>query len=76
MNSVYSVPYQHQISNHLFFDRVRSLQFEVDLLCSYLKHEEEGRIGGAGLASEINALEKVSSVLFDEVYKPIREKWL
>ena len=64
------------ISNHLFFDRVRSLQFEVDLLCSYLKREEEGRIGGAGLASEISALEKVSSVLFDEVYKPIRKKWL
>lgn len=76
MKSVYSVPYQHQTSNHLFFERVRSLQFEVDLLCSYLKREEEGRIGGAGLVSEINALEKVSSVLFDEVYKPIRKKWL
>ena len=51
-----SAPYQHQTSNHLFFDRVRSLQFEVDLLCSYLKREEEGRNGGAGLASEIKAL--------------------
>lgn len=71
-----SVPYQHQTSNHLFFDRVRSLQFEVDLLCSYLKREEEGRIGGAGLASEIKALDKVSSILFDDVYMSIREKWL
>ena len=71
-----SVPYQHQTSNHLFFDRVRSLQFEVDLLCSYLKREEDGRIGGAGLASEIKALEKVSSILFDDVYMSIREKWL
>ena len=76
MNSAYSVPYQHQTSNHLFFDRVRSLQFEVDLLCSYLKREEEGRNGGAGLASEIKALEKVSSILFDDVYMSIREKWL
>lgn len=76
MKSAYSVPYQHQTSNHLFFDRVRSLQFEVDLLCSYLKRFEEGRIGGADLASEIKALENVSSVLFDEVYKSLREKWL
>lgn len=76
MKSAYSVPYQHQTSNHLFFDKVRSLQFEVDLLCSYLKREEEGRIGGAGLDSEIEALEKVSCVLFDDVYKSLREKWL
>lgn len=76
MKSAYSVPYQHQTSNHLFFDRVRSLQFEVDLLCSYLKREEEGRIGGAGLSFEIEALENVSRVLFDDVYKSLREKWL
>lgn len=76
MKSAYSVPYQHQTSNHLFFDRVRSLQFEVDLLCSYLKREEEGRICGAGLSSEIEALENVSRVLFDDVYKSLREKWL
>ena len=68
--------YQHQTWNHLFFDRVREVQLEVELLKAYLQQEESGRIGGAGLKREIFALSRVSSLLFDGVYKPIREKWL
>lgn len=68
--------YNHQTYNHLFFDRIRAVQLEVEFMKSYLLREEEGRIGGAGLKGEIDALEKVSTLLFDGVYMPIREKWL
>lgn len=74
--SPYDVPYQHQTLNHLFFDRIREVQLEVEFMKSYLLREEEGRIGGAGLKGEIRALDRVSLLLFDEVYKPIRDKWL
>ena len=72
----YDIPYQHQTSNHLFFDRVRAVQFEVELLKTYLEAEEHGRDGGAGLAHEIKTLSDVSALLFDEVYLSIRKKWL
>lgn len=68
-------PYQHQTVNHLIFDRIRSVQLEVDLLRAYLTEEENSRIGGAGLKSEINALSRASTLLFDRVYMPLREKW-
>ena len=67
--------YQHQTINHLIFDRVREIQLEVDLLRAYLQCEEVGRIGGAGLKHEISVLTDVSISLFDDVYKPLREKW-
>lgn len=69
-------PYQHQIYNHLFFDRIRAVQLEVEFMKAYLEREESSRIGGAGLKREISTLEKISSLLFDGVYKPIREKWV
>lgn len=75
MKRPHEVPYQHQTWNHLFFDRIRSVQLEIELMRAYLQREEDGRIGGAGLKQEIDALSAVSSILFDDVYKPIREKW-
>lgn len=68
--------YSHQTTNHLIFDRIREVQLEVDLLRSYLQCEETGRIGGAGLKHEISVLADVSTSLFDDVYMPLREKWL
>lgn len=68
--------YVHQTYNHLFFDRVRAVQFEVDLLKAYLVDEENSRVGGAGLSSEISALNSVSTILFDDVYHSIRQKWM
>lgn len=75
MKSSFSSHSLHLTSNQLFFTKVRFLQFEVDLLRSYLLEEESSRVGGAGLSSEIEALEKVSSLLFDGVYKPLRDCW-
>lgn len=69
-------PYRHQTFNHLFFDRIRAVQLEVEFMMAYLEKEESGRIGGAGLKREIAALRKVSSLLFDDVYSPIREQWI
>lgn len=68
--------YKHQPFNHLFFDRIRAVELEVEFMKSYLLREEEGRVGGAGLKGEIDALQEVSTLLFDGVYKPIRDKWL
>lgn len=75
-SSVYNVPYQHQTWNHLFFDRIRAVQLEVEFMQAYLLKEENSRSGGAGLKGEIKALGHISNVLFNQVYKPIREKWL
>lgn len=75
-DSPYSIPYQHQTYNHLFFDRIRAVQLEVVFLRSYLVIEENSRSGGAGLAGEIQALDSCSALLFDAVYKPLRSKWL
>ena len=72
----HDVPYQHQTWNHLVFDRIRAVQLEVRLLQSYLVEEESSRIGGAGLSGQIKALERCSSLLFDGVYMPLRDKWL
>lgn len=48
-SSVYNVPYQHQTWNHLFFDRIRAVQIEVEFMQAYLLKEENSRSGGAGL---------------------------
>lgn len=74
--SPYSVPYHHQTWNHLFFDRLRAVQLEIRFMQSYLQEEESGRIGGAGLSSEIAALSKCGDILFTDVYQSIRGKWL
>ena len=74
--SPYSVPYQHQTWNHLFFDRIRTVQLDIELMKAYLVDEERGRTGGAGLLHEIESLTRCSSLLFDEVYQPLRDKWL
>lgn len=74
--SAYDVSYQHQTWNHLFFDRIRAVQLEIRLMQSYLAEEEASRIGGAGLSRQIKALERCSSILFDGVYMPLRDKWL
>lgn len=73
--SVYEVPYQHQTYNHLIFDRIRSVQLEVELLKAYLEQDEFSRIGGAGLKDEIDVLAFVSHLLFDDVYHTLRKKW-
>ena len=67
--------YEHKTWNHLVLDKVRETQVDVELLKSYLAREEEGRQGGAGLRENIGRLDLVSGILFDEVYKPLREKW-
>lgn len=74
--SAYDVPYQHQTWNHLFFDRIRSVQLEIRLMQSYLVEEEASRSGGAGLSRQIKSLHRCSMILFDDVYMPLRDKWL
>ena len=67
--------YVHQTYNHLMFDRIRELQLDVELIKSYLIREETSRVGGADLADIIFALDRISSDVFELVYKPLREKW-
>lgn len=67
--------YQHKTCNELMFDRIRSIQDECDLVSSYLKREEESRYGGAGLQTIILNLDKASTIIFDDVYKALRQKW-
>lgn len=73
--SPYDVLYRHQTWNHLFFDRIRHVQLEIRLIQSYLAEEEASRVGGMGLAPEIKALERCSSILFDSVYMPLSKAW-
>lgn len=65
--------YKHRTSNELFFDKIRELQFELDLLRAYLSNST----GYDKLAynKEEQALNLCSLILFDDVYKSIREKW-
>lgn len=63
--------YVHQTYNQLTFDKVRSVQYEIELLKSYLRDSNDFGC----LDSEIAALRECSTILFDSVYKPLREKW-
>lgn len=60
--------YVHQTENQLFFDRVRSIQLECDLLYSYLKY-----YGNA--EKEASVLKDISIRLFDDVYIGLRSRW-
>lgn len=60
--------YVHKTVNQLVFDKVRSIQFECDLLRSYLE------IDGSA-ESEVSVLRDISTLLFDDVYNSLRSHW-
>ena len=70
--------YRHQTYNHLVFDRIRAIQLEVEFLASYLRQNNkvQNLDGAYPLDFEIRALDKCSRILFDEVYHPLRCKWI
>ena len=70
--------YRHQTFNHLVFDRLRAVQLEVEFLAAYLRQNNKSQNldGTFPLDREIRALDKCSSILFDEVYHSLRGKWL
>lgn len=63
--------YQHKTFNHLTFDYVRKIQFEVNLLRSYI---DDGTPGGE-YDDVMKALNRIDTLLFDGVYKPLRDRW-
>lgn len=67
--------YQHQSWNHLVFDKVRSIQLDIEFLKAYLMANDFASADPRH-QSEIQALQECSTLLFDDVYKSLREKWL
>lgn len=58
--------YKHDSWNDLILDKVRSVQVEVELLRSYLRDVDP--IAACKLYD-------CSVILFDEIYKPLKDKW-
>lgn len=60
--------YVHRTTNQAVFDMVRQMQVNADILAGYLRD-----VGGC--AHEVAALDTVSVLLFDDVYKRLRSHW-
>ena len=58
--------YKHSSWNDLILDKIRSLQVDVDLLRAYLRDVDP---------AAADKLFDCSVILFDEIYKPLKDKW-
>lgn len=68
--------YHHKTSCELTFDKIRALQYECDNLRAYILACASLNEDGSNSCEKIcDALYHVSGILFDDVYKPIREIW-
>lgn len=61
--------YQHKTTNHLVFDKLRNITFELDEMAAYLRDSNTGNEKQAQVLSEC------STMIFDDVYKALRESW-
>lgn len=64
--------YVHKTSNQLTFDKLRQIQYEIELLKAYIAKGQ----GGNDVSDIISALDEASYLIYEKAYTPLRQIWL
>lgn len=59
--------YLHKSYSQLVLDKIRAIQFEIDVVKDYLQYD--GRYDN----SITQSLDECSTIMFDSVYKPLKD---